>query len=116
MTKNAYVVSWCSEGLEAIVPITQYEHEDDDNLLEMIKTGKPHGKSKLGPILHMLTLRARFNPHRHYEIYALDCDENITEQDIASMFEGNPNAAAETIRSKGVCIVSQRRAKQDLIY
>jgi hypothetical protein len=81
MTKNAYLVMWCSEGLESIVPITEYEQVDRHGLFETIKTGK-QPKNELGKILNYMMLRARFNSHRFYEIYAVECDQDITKETL----------------------------------
>ena len=67
-TTNAFLISWCNEGLESIIPISKYEDEQRHGLFEVIKSGK-QTSSELGHILNYLLLRARFNSHRFYEIY-----------------------------------------------
>ena len=37
MTTNAYLISWDMTGLEAVVPITQYEQWDRDNTFRILK-------------------------------------------------------------------------------
>lgn len=56
-----------------------------------------------------LELRARYNSHRHYEIYVVDAVNGITREDIVEMFESSPQTAADTIRAKGHCLYSARR-------
>jgi hypothetical protein len=103
MTKNAYLIMWCSEGLESIVPITEYEQAERHSLFDTIKTGeKP--KNELGTILNCMMLRARCNSQRFYEIYAVDCDQDITKESLECAFDDNPNAAAQLIRARGVHI------------
>jgi len=48
-----------------------------------------------------MILRAQVNSQRHYELYAVDCDINISKQDIEKMFEDSPQAAADLFRSRG---------------
>ena len=36
MTTNAYLVYWCEEGLESVVPITEYEQWDRDNTFRVL--------------------------------------------------------------------------------
>jgi hypothetical protein len=103
MTKNAYLVMWCSEGLESIVPITEYEQAERHSLFDTIKTGTK-AKNKLNEIINYMILRARFNQHRFYEIYAVDCDAGITKETLEHAFDDNPNAAAQLIRARGVHI------------
>ena len=79
MTTNAYIFSWDQLGIESIIPITQYEKWDQVQLMQMLKDGtREH--NPIDRIVNMLTMRARFNTHRHYEIYAVDCDEGMTEE------------------------------------
>ena len=64
MTTNAYIFMWCNEGLDSLVPITQYE---DQMLIDAVM----HGKivpSKVDYILSYMALRARFNSQRAYEM------------------------------------------------
>lgn len=98
---------WDCQGIETVVDITPYEHEDDDRLLEMIATGKP-AASHFGQLLYKFLMRARFNSHRFYEIYAIATVDDITQEDIYKMFTENPQTSAELIRKSGVKIYSDR--------
>ena len=81
MTTNAYLFMWNCYGIEAIVPITQYEDQQKLDIWNILQE-KPVGKSPLDDILMSMEMRARFNPMRDYEIYAMDCSEGITEEDL----------------------------------
>jgi hypothetical protein len=107
MTKNAFIFSWDQEGIEAIVPITQYEHHDKQNLIRMLSE-KPVARNPLNSIMQSLLLRARFNPQRHYEIYAVDCAEDMDEAFWREQWEQYPQEAAELIRERGHKIYSDR--------
>jgi hypothetical protein len=107
MTTNAYIISWDMTGLEAVVPITQYEQWDRDNTFRILKD-EPTARNPLNNIVQGMLLRARFNSQRHYEIYTIDCVEEISESDIRHMFETNPQASADLIRDRGHRLYSDR--------
>jgi hypothetical protein len=47
-------------------------------------------------------------------LYAIDCDSNITKQDLETMFNDTPQAAADLIRDRGHRLYSNR-AKQSRV-
>ena len=101
MSEHNFLVVWDCTGLEAVIDITEQE--------QMRAWAQLQGQD--GPSmtnLNMLVLRARYNSQRHYEIYAVTAQEGITREDIAGMFEDNPQLAADTIRRLGRCIHSDR--------
>jgi hypothetical protein len=114
MTKNAYIFSWDQEGIEAIVPITEYEHHDKQNLIRMLSE-KPVERNPLNRIVQMLLLRARFNPQRSYEIYAVDCVEDMDEKFWRQQWEEYPQETAELIRERGHKLYSDRKTKKAVI-
>lgn len=111
MTTNAYLVYWCNEGLESVVPITEYEHVDRDNTFRVLNNEDPV-RNPLTSIIQRMTLRAKFNPDRHYELYAIDCEEHVTSEDLTNMFENNPQGSADLIRARGHQIYSDRVVKK----
>lgn len=94
-------------GIEAIIPITQYEHHDKQNLIRILSE-KPTIKNPLDNIVKSLLLRARFNTHRHYEIYAVDCTEGMDEAFWRERWEEYPQETAELIRERGHKLYSDR--------
>ena len=107
MTTNAYLVYWCSEGLESVVPISQYEPIDVENTFRILNDQEPV-RNPMNSIIQMMMLRGRMNGQRHYELYAIDCVDGITKEDLEQMFEDNPQAAADLIRNRGVKVFSDR--------
>ena len=107
MTTNAFIFSWDQLGIEAIIPISQYEHYDQENLLRMIAS-KDTVRNPLTGIVQSLVLRARYNPQRHYEIYAVDCTEEMDEEFWREQWEEYPQATAELIRERGHKLYSDR--------
>jgi hypothetical protein len=113
MTTNAYLFMWNQYGIEAIVPVTQYEDQAKLDIWNILQE-KPTGKNPLDDILSSMQLRARFNPGRHYEIYAMDCEEGITEEQLFELWDSNPQYAADLTREKGVCMFSDRKPLHEI--
>jgi len=107
MTTNAYLVYWCNEGLESVVPITEYEQIDVENTFRILKDEDKIRNPMYG-IIQMMIMRGRFNPQRHYELYAVDCLEDIDKEDLETMFESDPQSAVDLIRERGLKIYSDR--------
>ncbi len=103
MTKNAYLFVWTEYGIENIVPITQFENWDAENMWKILQDKQPE-VNPLGSIISYALIRARYNSERRYEVYAMDCEEGITEQDLYDMWENSPQYAADITRAKGVCL------------
>jgi hypothetical protein len=110
MTTNAYLVYWCEEGLESVVPITEYEHCDRDNTFRVLNDQETV-RNPLNQMIQNMMLRARVNSQRHYELYAIDCDNSIDKTDIEQMFETDPQSAADLFRSRGHRLYSDRAEK-----
>jgi hypothetical protein len=110
MTTNAYLVYWCEEGLESVVPITEYEHWDRDNTFRVLNNQETV-RNPLNQLIQNMILRAKFNEQRHYELYAVDCDHSINKTDIEQMFETDPQTAADLFRSRGHRLYSDRAEK-----
>ena len=113
MTTNAYLVYWCSEGLESVVPIGEYESIDVENTFRILNDQEPIS-NPLNTIIQSMLLRARYNSHRRYELYAVTADDNIRQKDIENIFETNPQGAADIIRKIGHKLWSDR-VKQDRV-
>jgi hypothetical protein len=107
MTTNAYLVYWCEEGLESVVPITEYEKWDRDNTFRVLNDQESL-TNPLNRMIQGMLLRARFNTQRHYELYAVDCEDGIVAEDIVQMFENSPQTAADTFRRLGHKLYSDR--------
>jgi hypothetical protein len=107
MTTNAYLFMWNCHGIESIVPITQYEDQMKLDAWVILK-GETPGKNPIDDIVGSMLMRARFNAERSYEIYAMDCDESITEEDLFDFWDTAPQAAADLTREKGVRLFSNR--------
>jgi hypothetical protein len=100
---NLFLVSWDCTGLEAVINITDYEKE---TTWATLKNADP--PVKLGSMVNHLMLRARANSQRHYEIYTMNVEEGISDEDIRGMFEQDPQGSADLIRDRGNKIYSDR--------
>ena len=114
MTTNAFIFMWSREGIESIIPITQYEHWDEEQLMNILKE-EPVESNPLNSILSRLKMRAKFNSHRHYEIYAVDCHVDLTEEFWKLQWEQHPQFTADLIRERGVKLYSDRATERSLI-
>ena len=93
---NRFVIMWDMYGLEYVGSV--------DEPLKKKMWAELKGEDHQGihvPNLNHLTLRARFNTQRNYEIYLIDAQDEITADEITSMFDANPQIAANTIRRIG---------------
>lgn len=101
MTTNAFLFSWDCTGVEAVIPITEYEDWDTANAFNVLE-GKAKTANPLNSTVNAILMRARYNPQRFYEVYVVDCDEGITVGDWRDMWEINPQMCADIIRARGV--------------
>ena len=107
LTQNAFIFSWDMYGIESIIPISQYEQVDKENLIRILKDEKPV-RNPINSIIQSLILRARFNSQRHYEIYAIDCDPSLDLAFWQAQWNEHPQETAEIIREKGHRLFSDR--------
>lgn len=97
-------------GLEAIVPIGEMARQETWQALKQDHNEENfRGRSSfVNGLVNRILLRARYNSHRHYEIYLIDVDSSITDQDLKEFFETDPQVAADLIRSRGRQLYSDR--------
>ena len=101
-----FAIMWDCHGLEAVESVPE-PSETTFALLKGVEPPRPPN------ILHW-QLRARANSQRHYEIYIITAAPGIDRDDIVSMFEADPQHAADTIRRIGHKFYSDR-AQQDRV-
>lgn len=114
MTTNAFIFSWDTFGIEAIIPITAYENIDKDNLMNILAE-RPKKANPLDSIIFNLIIRARSNAQRHYEIYAIDCDSSLNEDFWRTKWKTDPQFCANLIREKGHKLYSDRLKSNDSV-
>lgn len=104
---GSFAIMWDCYGLEAIAKLP----DPADTTFALLKGVEPPAI----PNINMWELRARYNPQRNYEIYLITATPGISEDDIRSMFEADPQGAAKTIRRIGHKFFSDRETKERLI-
>ena len=117
---NTFIISWDMTGLEAVIDVTQDlaagELRDQEVLFDILKDPEAnHGNEpwrKISSTIQAMTLRARFNTQRRYEIYSIQTVEDIDRATLERLFEDDPQAAAELIRDRGTKLYSDRIAKR----
>lgn len=109
MTRNSkFLVMWDCNGLECIFDITDME---GDAMIAGLK-----GETYKQPFnLYTLMLRARYNSQRSYEIYTFEVEGNISKDEMANMFNSNPQYFADLIREKGNKLYSDYTSKKKVI-
>jgi hypothetical protein len=100
--EHQFVVMWDNTGLEFVGDWTDFNQDSMWSTLQ----GKKSEKTFVN-LMH-LELRARYNTHRHYEIYLINAAEGIRADDIRDMFAADPQTAADIIREKGHKYYSDR--------
>jgi len=113
---NTYIISWDMTGLEAVVDITEniacgneFEREKIwDILKDPERIPRNEWAHEVNHLVSMMMLRARANPQRHYEIYSINTNADISKTDLETMFEDSPQTAADLIRDRGHRLYSDR--------
>jgi hypothetical protein len=108
LSPNHFIIMWCSEGLECVVPYDQSKLDDGAFMLAKLEGNENKYAKELNRQLFFMNLRARANTQRHYEIYALETSGGITKETIENMFEETPQIIVDLIREKGRKVFSDR--------
>ena len=98
---SVFAIMWDCNGLEAVARVPN----PADTTFALLKGAEPPRP----PNINHWQLRARYNSQRHYEIYIITADSGIGEDDIRSMFEADPQTAADTVRRIGEKFYGDRR-------
>lgn len=120
---NVFLLFWDCYGLESCVDITDHMREgnafEHENLFERIKNPEeePHNASlhTVTKMIQAMSMRARFNPQRNYELYFIHTVKSITKDQFETMFAEDPQAAVELIRERGQKLLSHRSTTERVI-
>lgn len=108
---KTFVFSWDMTGIEAIIPVDEYEQYEKDNTWAILND-EPLVQNPLIRTVQHLILRARANPQRHYEIYSISSEEDMDEKTWRTLWEETPQEMADLIRERGHKIYSDRASKR----
>ena len=100
---HKFIIMWDNTGLEYIGDATP---DLQTRMWDTLRGANPKDFSVANP-MH-LRLRAQANPQRHYEIYAIDCVEDMDEAFWREQWEEYPQSTAELIRERGHKLYSDR--------
>ncbi len=92
---RVYICMWDCNGFEVIKDCSSWERQ---SLLDTI-AGKELTKPPVS--LQAMTMRARFNPQRNYEIWTFNTEESLDEDTLWSYAETDPQALVDMIRDRG---------------
>jgi len=99
---------WDCNGLEAAVDITDIRKQKMWATLR----GQDIRQVPVEPNLMMWQLRAQANPQRHYEIYLVELEDDITVDDVREAFENSPQSMADRVREIGHRFYSDRATEK----
>lgn len=92
-----WLISWDDQALEVLVNITQLDCDET-----MIRLRDGSAPDLVGRMLRRLLFRSRLNSQRSPEIWVFGADAAITEQQIRSAFESDPEPIKRLIRARGI--------------
>ena len=93
-----FLLVWDMYGLETAVNL-------DGCMSKRVQAALLEEKHDLvhpGQLIEKSLLRARFNTHRNYEVYAIMLPRGTTEEEVVGWFDKNPQGLADIVRKKGV--------------
>jgi hypothetical protein len=105
---NVFILSWDCNGLESVVPLGRLEELHDeaekDRTWKTLQTGQDPGNlyhRALHQWVTALTMRARLNSQRNYEVYSIHTTPDITKEFFEDAFKTNRDATVKLIRERG---------------
>ena len=104
---DTIALMWDCNGLEAAVNVTDIEKQRTWAMLQ----GRDSRQVPAPPSLRMWQMRAQANPQRHYEIYLISVEPDVTVTDICEAFRSAPQEMADTVRRIGHRFYSDRRTE-----
>lgn len=118
---SKFLLFWDCYGLESCIDITEDVERgnefEKESIFELIKNPDEVPRNepvvKLNRMVHMLQLRAQFNPQRNYELYMINTTDGFVDKDIWEWFEADPQAAVDRCREIGTKLYSNRATDAD---
>lgn len=117
---NTFLVYWCDEGLESIIDITedlaQANLREREMLFDILKDPDAakinEPQKRISQLIHSMSLRAKFNTQRNYELYCLHTTEDITKDQLEGYFNNEPQSTVDLIRERGTHMFGQGAGKR----
>ena len=112
--KNVFLVMWCNEGLECIIPVDpDLESTYHFNKLANNPDADKEAKALSGRLWAM-KLRAQVNNQRNYEIYILETID-ISKEELEHLFNVSPQVIVDLIREKGKKLYGNKPASNRIV-
>ncbi len=108
---SEFLISWDTNGIEAIIPIGEQRSE---NLVAKL-SGQPE-PFNIGSTYNMLCMRARFNPQRSPQIWGINVDDSITEAMLREIADTTPQVLVDLVKEKGVKFFGDKMQKSVISY
>ena len=100
---------WDENGFEVLKDCTSWERESFLNTI----AGR---ELKPAPVnLQAMTMRARFNPQRAYEIWTFNTEESLDEDTLWGYADTNPQALVDMIRERGKRLYGNAKLREPRI-
>jgi hypothetical protein len=101
---HKFLLFWDIYGLESAVDMDLIVQRRTEAILKEEQSQDPD----LGELISVMKMRAQFNTDRQYELYAINLPADYTQDAVHDMFEQNPQAMADLVRSKGIKLIGNR--------
>lgn len=103
---RVFICMWDENGFEVLKDCSSWERESLLNTIAGKKLSNP-------PVnLQAMTMRARFNPQRAYEIWTFNTVEDFDEESLWSYANENPQALVDMIREHGKRLYANERNRE----
>lgn len=107
-----YLAIWNKEGFEYLYDFTaekqEYEQYKKDSVFRILKGehNPPYRGVKPSSVVQWHMLRARYNGHRSYEMYAFN--STMTYEELTEVMDEHPQIIVDWIRKNGKKVYSDR--------
>ena len=108
---SEFLISWDTNGIEAIIPIGEQRNE---NIVAKL-SGQPEPHN-IGSTYNMLCIRARYNPQRYPQIWGINVDDDITVETLREIADTNPQVLVDLVKEKGVKFFGDKMQKSVISY
>jgi len=95
---NGFILAWDTDGLETVFNVDEAISKRTESALKEERTTGANPND----IINMCLLRARYNSHRNYKVYAISLPASTTTAEVAKWFEDNFNGITNLIQQKGL--------------
>ena len=102
-----FLFSWDQLGIESIIDLSAYAHWDQEQLLNILGD-RPAQRNPAWSMVQAILLRARYNGHRHYEVYMVTCNASMDENYWREQWALFPQNTADVVRVRGHQLWSDR--------